>query len=260
MPDDRDRLVGVHACAHDGLRAGTRAGDHRAELPRDRGGRRVVVDERRGQPQAGELGQAVAQLDRPAGESIPSSLKRAPRPDRIRPIAPEHRGGLGSHDVQQRRLALAGRHRRQRAARRGLRGERDRARRAARRAGSGGAETRRPAARRGAAARRRRPARSRRRCRSACASPSETVKRARPPSSRRSDPMTATAASSAAASTVPSTANVSTGWGLDSTNAVTPSRTSARVACSKRTGSRRLRYQYSGPSSVCSTGSPLIDE
>jgi hypothetical protein len=93
----------------------------------------------------------------------------------------------------------------------------------------------------------------------ACASPSEVSMRARPPS-RRSDPSTGVtptgdapdgdAPDAGAASIVPSTAKVSTGCGLDSTNAVAPSRTSARVACSKRTGSRRLRYQYSGPSSV----------
>ena len=78
-----------------------------------------------------------------------------------------------------------------------------------------------------AARERRRPSRPRRRGRT----PRRRTcrKRASVPSSRRSDPTTAIAAgSAAAASTVSCTAHVSTGCGLTSTNAVTPSSSSAR--------------------------------
>ena len=90
-------------------------------------------------------------------------------------------------------------------------------------------------------------------------SAADVMKRASVPSSRRSEPATTTASGSAtAASIVSCTAHVSAGCGLHSMNVVTPSPASRRIACSKRTGSRRLRYQCSAPSSGPSTSAAVV--
>jgi len=93
----------------------------------------------------------------------------------------------------------------------------------------------------------------------ACAS--ELQKRSNPPSPRLSEPIAATVSGSLpVASMVSCRAIVSTGCGLISMKAVDPDSIRARVACSKRTVWRRLRYQYSALSAEVSSNAPVVVE
>ncbi|RYJ23613.1 hypothetical protein CU044_5317 [Streptomyces sp. L-9-10] len=103
--DERDRLVG-----HGHGRTGGRRDDGRprqlgADEGGERGGCRVVEDQRRGQPQLGRRVQVVAQFD--GAERVEAQLpERAVGRDGMRRAVTEHRGGVRADEVEQSLLAF----------------------------------------------------------------------------------------------------------------------------------------------------------
>lgn len=83
---------------------------------------------------------------------------------------------------------------------------------------------------------------------------------ARPLRSRRSEPTATLSASAPASSRAPLTPMTRAGWGLSSTNVLNPCSAWARTVRANSTVLRRLRHQYSAPSSVPRSSSPVTEE
>ncbi|ONK15962.1 hypothetical protein STBA_68050 [Streptomyces sp. MP131-18] len=100
-PHDRQRLL-VRRAHHRGRGGGGRVQfqNLRAQMPRQRDGRRLVEDQRGRQPQSGCGGEPVAEFHR-RQRLEPEVLEGAFRTDRLRRRVPEHGAGVGTDQVEQ---------------------------------------------------------------------------------------------------------------------------------------------------------------
>ncbi|GAT71454.1 hypothetical protein PS9374_07145 [Planomonospora sphaerica] len=103
--DDRDGFVDRDRGGREGCGAGRRVEDLRADVPGQRGGRRVVEGQRRAQPEPGGGVEPVAQLDR--GEGVETDVLERPGGDHGGgSVVAEHGGGLGADELDQRLVPL----------------------------------------------------------------------------------------------------------------------------------------------------------